>query len=106
MLTKLYISKDLGDNFFIELVIVNNRHYMHSVWLFIFLAEDNRMPMDKIFFRTAVYLVLGDNYRVDGEVDPKVIPGKPFRVCGDLNVKMMWSCNMVGVEITPGSGNL
>ena len=79
---------------------------MHSVWLFIFLAEDNRMPMDKIFFRTAVYLVLGDNYPIDGEVDPKVIPGKPFRVCGDLNVKMMWSCNMVGVEITPGSGNL
>ena len=30
MLTKLNISKDLGDNFLIELVI-SNRHYMQSV---------------------------------------------------------------------------
>ena len=30
MLTKLNISKDLGDNFLIELVIINNRHYMQS----------------------------------------------------------------------------
>ena len=30
MLTKFNTSKDLGDNFLIELVIINNRHYMQS----------------------------------------------------------------------------
>lgn len=73
-----------------------------------FLAEDNGIPTDKIFFSKAIYLVSDNNYRTNREIDPKLIPGKLFRDPGNFNVKIMWSYidNMVSVEITPHSGNL
>lgn len=62
--------------------------------------------MDKIFFSKTVYPVSGPNYFSTREIYPKLIPGKLFRGPGDLNMKMMWSCNMVNMETTPHFGNL
>lgn len=37
-----------------------------------FLAEDNGIPLDEIFFSKAVYLVSGNNYYIDREIDPNL----------------------------------
>lgn len=46
-------------------------------------------------------MVSGNNYLIIREIDPKPIPGKLFRGPGNLNMKMMWFCNVVNVEIPP-----